>query len=237
MAVLHALLRGDVDARSRPELADSLTKHPWLGDQKLMLVPYHLIGAESLVWRPPSWAATSRTVRREHPMPRCPSSIARKDFSTTPAPSARTWAPTRSARSSRRRHATTGATSSRRGPRTRSTPPSQRLPTSRRRGACSATSSRRSCPATSTRWPVPPTCSSLWIPAWPRSARTRNDSATSGVVLSSTSSCYGWPARSVTPRSSRGRQRRSPKLVESSDASRAVPIVSFIARQRDLRES
>lgn len=48
MAVLHALLRGDVAARSRPELAEALAKHGWLGEQRFLLVPYHLIGAESL---------------------------------------------------------------------------------------------------------------------------------------------------------------------------------------------
>ncbi|WP_300007713.1 PglY protein [Pseudonocardia sp.] len=48
MAVLHALLRGETSARSRPELADALAAHPWLGERRFMLVPYHLIGAESL---------------------------------------------------------------------------------------------------------------------------------------------------------------------------------------------
>ncbi|MGI8814391.1 MAG: hypothetical protein ACR2G2_03615 [Pseudonocardia sp.] len=48
MAVLHALLRGDLQARSRPELADALAKHRWLGGTNFLLVPYHLIGAESL---------------------------------------------------------------------------------------------------------------------------------------------------------------------------------------------
>ncbi|WP_345411481.1 hypothetical protein [Pseudonocardia xishanensis] len=48
MAVLHALLDGDVQARSRPELAGAIAKHQWLGDKKFLLVPFHLIGAESL---------------------------------------------------------------------------------------------------------------------------------------------------------------------------------------------
>ncbi|MDQ2710213.1 MAG: hypothetical protein M3Z25_22475 [Actinomycetota bacterium] len=48
MALLHALLRGDLQARSRPELADALAKHRWLGGTNFLLVPYHLIGAESL---------------------------------------------------------------------------------------------------------------------------------------------------------------------------------------------
>ena len=48
MAVLHALLDGDVSARSRHELADLVDRHSWLGDTRFLLVPYHLIGAESL---------------------------------------------------------------------------------------------------------------------------------------------------------------------------------------------
>jgi len=48
MAVLHALLDGDVGARSRPELAELVARHHWLAGTRLLLVPYHLIGAESL---------------------------------------------------------------------------------------------------------------------------------------------------------------------------------------------
>ncbi|MGH3800761.1 MAG: PglY protein, partial [Pseudonocardiaceae bacterium] len=48
MAVLHALLDGDVSARSRPELADLVARHHWLATTRFLLVPYHLIGAESL---------------------------------------------------------------------------------------------------------------------------------------------------------------------------------------------
>ncbi len=43
-----ALLDGDVAARSRHELADLVARHRWLGDTRFLLVPYHLIGAESL---------------------------------------------------------------------------------------------------------------------------------------------------------------------------------------------
>ena len=48
MAVLHALLNGDIAARSRPELADAIARYGWLDSSHFMLVPYHLIGAESL---------------------------------------------------------------------------------------------------------------------------------------------------------------------------------------------
>ncbi|MGH3708611.1 MAG: PglY protein [Pseudonocardiaceae bacterium] len=48
MAVLHALLNGDIAARSRPELANAIACYGWLDSSHFMLVPYHLIGAESL---------------------------------------------------------------------------------------------------------------------------------------------------------------------------------------------
>ena len=52
MAVLYALLRGEPAARSRDELAGLLDKHDkWLRGRKFLLVPYHLLGAKSLEQR------------------------------------------------------------------------------------------------------------------------------------------------------------------------------------------
>jgi len=49
MAVLHLLLQGNVQARSIPELASVVTKHErWLGGKRFLLVPYHMIGAHSM---------------------------------------------------------------------------------------------------------------------------------------------------------------------------------------------
>ncbi|MGY1621051.1 DUF6079 family protein [Geodermatophilus sp. SYSU D00965] len=49
MAVLHALLRHDPHARAIPELAAIVAKHDqWLAGRRFLLVPYHLIGASSL---------------------------------------------------------------------------------------------------------------------------------------------------------------------------------------------
>ncbi len=49
MAVLHALLRGDPAARGRDEFAGLLAKHDaWLAGRRFLLVPYHLLGAKSL---------------------------------------------------------------------------------------------------------------------------------------------------------------------------------------------
>lgn len=49
MAVLHLLLQGNPAARSIPELAPTIRKHnEWIGDRKLLLVPYHMIGAHDV---------------------------------------------------------------------------------------------------------------------------------------------------------------------------------------------
>ncbi|MCC5841552.1 MAG: hypothetical protein JJT96_15665 [Opitutales bacterium] len=49
MAILHLLLQEEPHARSIPELATVVAKHnPWTQGKKLMLVPYHLIGAKNL---------------------------------------------------------------------------------------------------------------------------------------------------------------------------------------------
>ncbi|MFI7545659.1 hypothetical protein [Actinoplanes sp. NPDC049599] len=52
MAVLHALLRGEQAARSRDEFAPLLAKHSmWLDGRRFLLVPYHLLDARSLEQR------------------------------------------------------------------------------------------------------------------------------------------------------------------------------------------
>lgn len=49
MAVLHLILTGNPRARSIPELAAVIHKHnAWMQGKRFLLVPYHLIGAESL---------------------------------------------------------------------------------------------------------------------------------------------------------------------------------------------
>ncbi|WP_203994567.1 BREX-2 system ATPase PglY [Micromonospora lutea] len=52
MGVLHALLRGEPAARGRDELAPLVAKHSvWLDGRKFLLVPYHLLDARSLEQR------------------------------------------------------------------------------------------------------------------------------------------------------------------------------------------
>ncbi|HEY5835171.1 MAG TPA: phage resistance protein, partial [Streptomyces sp.] len=55
MAVLHALLRGDRAARARTEFDPVLARHEWLAGaserKKFLLVPYHMLGAKSLEQR------------------------------------------------------------------------------------------------------------------------------------------------------------------------------------------
>ncbi len=49
MAVLHLLLQGDPHARSKTELADVVAKYdPRLAGKKFLLVPYHMVGAETM---------------------------------------------------------------------------------------------------------------------------------------------------------------------------------------------
>ncbi|MGY1501331.1 BREX-2 system ATPase PglY [Streptomyces sp. QTS52] len=53
MAVLHALLSGAPAARGRADLDPVLTKHEWLGTEgkRFLLVPYHMLGAKALEQR------------------------------------------------------------------------------------------------------------------------------------------------------------------------------------------
>ncbi|MGB2567135.1 BREX-2 system ATPase PglY [Micromonospora citrea] len=52
MAVLHALLRGEQAARGRDELAPLVAKHSvWLDGRRFLLIPYHLLDARSLEQR------------------------------------------------------------------------------------------------------------------------------------------------------------------------------------------
>ena len=49
MAILHAILRGDPEARGKTGLVDVVAKHDkWLAGRKFLLVPYHMIEATSL---------------------------------------------------------------------------------------------------------------------------------------------------------------------------------------------
>src|SRR3989454_1101521 len=49
MAVLHLILQGNPAARGIPELAPVITKHnEWLRGKKFLLVPYHMIGAHDM---------------------------------------------------------------------------------------------------------------------------------------------------------------------------------------------
>ncbi|HEX6985894.1 MAG TPA: phage resistance protein, partial [Planctomycetaceae bacterium] len=49
MAVLHLILRGDPHARGIPELAPVIEKHnAWVAGKKFLLVPYHMLGAQDM---------------------------------------------------------------------------------------------------------------------------------------------------------------------------------------------
>ncbi len=48
MAVLNLLLAGNTQARARPELADVVARNGWTTGRKFLLVPYHMVGARDM---------------------------------------------------------------------------------------------------------------------------------------------------------------------------------------------
>ncbi|BAL23492.1 phage resistance protein [Azoarcus sp. KH32C] len=48
MAVLNLLLAGNMQARAIPELAPAVARHTWTQGRKFLLVPYHMIGARDM---------------------------------------------------------------------------------------------------------------------------------------------------------------------------------------------
>jgi hypothetical protein len=71
MAVLHALLHAEPAARRRDEFAGLLAKHDgWLSGRRFLLVPYHLLGAKSLEQR--VLGGYVEYVRRLHPEAQIP---------------------------------------------------------------------------------------------------------------------------------------------------------------------
>jgi hypothetical protein len=71
MAVLYALLRGEHAARSRDEFAPLLARHDaWLNGRRFLLVPYHMMGAKSLEQRVlGDYITHVRTLHPEAPIP------------------------------------------------------------------------------------------------------------------------------------------------------------------------
>ncbi|MFI8452366.1 BREX-2 system ATPase PglY [Streptomyces erythrochromogenes] len=72
MAVLHALLGGSPAARSKGDFDPVLTKHEWLGadGKRFLLVPYHMLGAKALEQRVLGGYVTH--VKRLHPQAATP---------------------------------------------------------------------------------------------------------------------------------------------------------------------
>lgn len=65
MAVLNLLLAGNTQARSTPELADVVARHSWMHGRKFLLVPYHLIGARDM--ESAILGQYAEFVRKKHP--------------------------------------------------------------------------------------------------------------------------------------------------------------------------
>ncbi|RKT46659.1 phage resistance protein [Thiocapsa rosea] len=66
MAVLHLLLQGNVQARAIPELGAAVAKHSdWMQSRNILLVPYHMIGAASI--EAGVLGGYARHIRKLHP--------------------------------------------------------------------------------------------------------------------------------------------------------------------------
>jgi hypothetical protein len=71
MAVLHLILHGNTQARGIPDLAGVIAKHnAWLEGKKFLLVPYHMIGAHSM--ESGVLGGYVDFIRRTHPQARIP---------------------------------------------------------------------------------------------------------------------------------------------------------------------
>lgn len=66
MAVLNLLLAGNLLARSKPELATAVTKHDrWINGRRFLMVPFHMIGAKGV--ENAIFSGYAEWVRRMHP--------------------------------------------------------------------------------------------------------------------------------------------------------------------------
>jgi hypothetical protein len=65
MAVLNLLLAGNTLARATPELADVVARHGWTDGKKFLLVPYHMIGARDM--ESAILGQYAEFVRKKHP--------------------------------------------------------------------------------------------------------------------------------------------------------------------------
>lgn len=65
MAVLNLLLAGNTQARATPELADVVARHDWTDGRKFLLVPYHMIGARDM--ESAILGQYAEFVRKKHP--------------------------------------------------------------------------------------------------------------------------------------------------------------------------
>ncbi|SEA51083.1 phage resistance protein [Nitrosospira multiformis] len=65
MAVLNLLLAGNTQARATPELADVVARHGWTDGHKFLLVPYHMIGARDM--ESAILGQYAEFVRKQHP--------------------------------------------------------------------------------------------------------------------------------------------------------------------------
>jgi hypothetical protein len=233
MAVLHALLRGDVDARSRAELADALARHSWLGEKRFLLVPYHLIGAESLEAAILGGYVTH--VRGEHPEAPLPAVYraqgliddAREIRKRMGVDAFRSGLPGTQSEWGDVETAWTEEDIEEAFAASPDSPQAQRLISDVVQAFMPSYVDSVSGAANAF------VSLDQGLAAISRHAKTLGYD---GVVLFLDELVLWLAGKIGNPAFVARETEKVAKLVESSDASRAVPIVSFIARQRDLRE-
>lgn len=230
MAVLHLLLKGDPRALGRPELHPVVAKYrPWLGAKKLLLVPYHMLGASSIEAR--VFEHYSELVARLHPGSRSPALFdsdalitdaehLRKEFGNEAffrklgSGSGKGWGKLASAWDEERYTTAIAAQSG--------TPPRQEL---------ASTLLERVFPGTQRRLGTVGFDAGLEL-----ISQHAKELGYDGIVFFLDELILWLASKAATPGFLGAEIDKIVNLVEAQRMNRPIPIVSFIARQRDLRE-
>ena len=236
MAVLHLLLAGNVKARGIPELSEVVAKHTaWTDGKRILLVPYHLIGArnlESAILG--NYAAYMRRTHPNAPTPavyRSEKLLENADSHRQALGDAKFFAQLNQRSGQAAPNDGWGSVQRRLGHRDLMPPPAAPRRTRRNVVVWLAT------------W---------WIRCFPAMRETNEfvDLDDGLAVLSAHAKALGYDAlilfldelilwlasHAANVDFVSQEAQKVPKLVESERADRPVPIISFVARQRDLRE-
>jgi hypothetical protein len=235
MAVLHLLLAGNAKARGIPELSEVVAKHAaWTEGKRILLVPYHLIGARNL--ESAILGNYAAYMRRTHPQARAPA-VYRSEKLLENA-------------DSHRQALGDAKFFAQLNPRPGQAAPSDGWGSiSAGWDAASYDAARNGAPESEERRRLVGDLVDSLFPAM-RETNEFVDLDDGLAVLSAHAKALGydvlvlfldelilWLASHAANVDFVSQEaQKVPKLVESERADRPVPIVSFVARQRDLRE-